>query len=677
MDNQVRTYRLLIVDDDEVDRRHYAKLLAQQPHFTFTILEARDGAEGLKALKAGELDCLLLDYSLPDMTGLEFLAEAVADGDPPCAMVLITGHGSEMIAVEAMKRGVRDYLTKEHVNEATLWRAVEGAIAQRDLQARLAHTMSDLKASNAALEQQIAVRKLAEAELRAARDTAEEASHAKTRFLATMSHELRTPLQCILGYADLLRLDRTLTAQQSQRIGAMMEAGRHLLGMIERVLDFASIEAGKLSLRPEFLTVADVAEGCIAVVEQMAQEQGLALGLNVAADAPLHLVADAARTRQILLNLLGNALKYTVEGSVELRVLRGEEPGGVRFEVVDTGPGIDQTASAKLFRNFERLEADNNIEGTGLGLAISARLAGLMQGNIGHAANPGGGSIFWLELPPGQGTAPVSVAPVPQAAPTPGKRLLVVDDIGMNRDVIGAFLHAAGHEVMLAESGEEAIRYAFEQRFDLILMDVRMPDMDGLEATRRIRALPPPRGQVPILGVTAHAFLDQVADCRAAGMDGHVAKPVAYATLMGAIDNAIARVPARWHDNRAAAPVAPPAAAVSSGVDRAVLDETLAFLRPEEAASHLKNLRLRQEDMVRLLDMPTDPSVLTESAHALASVAGMFGFTALSDVARRYEHAMADDAAEAVVLGRQLRTEARAALATIDTVRREIEMQPA
>jgi CheY-like chemotaxis protein len=189
-----------------------------------------------------------------------------------------------------------------------------------------------------------------------------------------------------------------------------------------------------------------------------------------------------------------------------------------------------------LFQSFERLDTLSSIEGTGLGLSIASRIAGLMNGTIGYEANPGGGSIFWLELPPG--TAPETLPFQPEEAalpPATGRRLLVVDDIAMNRDVIGAFLRAAGHEAIFAECGVPAVRLAAEQNFDLILMDVRMPVMDGLEATRRIRELEHPWNEVPILGVTANVFAEQVSECMQAGMDGHLPKPVAYASLVDAI----------------------------------------------------------------------------------------------------------------------------------------------
>jgi signal transduction histidine kinase/CheY-like chemotaxis protein len=422
------------------------------------------------------------------------------------------------------------------VSETKLLQAVTGAVAQRALHLRLSHSLTALKNSHERLEAEVATRKLAEQELRLAKEAAEQASKAKSRFVAMVSHELRTPLHCMLGSAELLTLEGTLSQPQMQRVDALKQAGTHLLGLIEQVLDFASIEAGKLQVRPEEFAVGPLIDGCAAVMTPLAMERALDLHVLRIAAAPSHLFADPSRVRQILLNLLGNALKYTDAGSVELRVKPGAVRGGLRLEVADTGRGIDPQSRERLFQSFERLDDTSSIEGTGLGLSIAARIAELMNGSIGHDANPGGGSIFWLELPPG--ARPEAAHPSAAAAPAPaarGQRILVVDDIAMNREVIGAFLRAAGHEALFAECGVPAVRLANEQQFDLILMDVRMPVMDGLEATRRIRALGAPWNQVPILGVTANAFAEQVTECMQAGMDGHLPKPVSYANLVDAI----------------------------------------------------------------------------------------------------------------------------------------------
>jgi signal transduction histidine kinase/HPt (histidine-containing phosphotransfer) domain-containing protein len=681
MANTGRGYRLLIVDDDETDRRLYSRLLTRLRPDVCEIHQASDGAAGLEMLRTQPLDCVLLDFHLPDMTGLEFLAAATAGGELPCAVVLITGQGNEATAVEAMKRGVRDYLVKDQVNAASLWRAMTTAVTQMELRQRLAGSLRELTAANAALEQEVATRKTAEAELRTAKEAAEQADQAKTRFVAMVTHELRTPLNGILGYAELLRIEGGLSAHQDARVGAMMQAGQHLLEMIERVLDFATIETGRMDLHPATVAVRDLAEECLACIKPMAAEHALSLRMVSSPDAPSQIVADPARLRQILINLLGNAVKYTTAGTVELRVMAGAARGGLRIEVADTGPGIDATTRKRLFQEFERLDAADSVEGAGLGLAIAARIVALMGGEIGHLANPDGGSVFWLELPPSDIAAAARPAVLPAAmlppSPPSGMRVLLVDDIAMNRDVIGAFLHAAGHEVLPVASGQEAVRLASEQAFDLILMDLRMPDMDGLEATRQIRALPAPRGWIPILALTAYTFPEQVAQCREAGMDGHIAKPVEYATLVRAIADAIAGVSSSWVSHSPSPPLAEAEEPAPPGFDRAVFGQMLEFLPPDEIVTNLQLLRAQEEQILELLDNPAAPALLAETAHTLASAAGMFGFTALSTVSRSFQQALTLDAPEADHLARRMRDETRAGLAAVKELMREDLVHPA
>jgi two-component system sensor histidine kinase/response regulator len=311
-----------------------------------------------------------------------------------------------------------------------------------------------------------------------------------------------------------------------------------------------------------------------------------------------------------------------------------------------------------------------------------------MGGAIGHRPNPGGGSIFWLELPQQDLVRPKEIEPeedtqlsstdtAPVRPALSGKHILLVDDIAMNRDVIGAFLRAAGHEVILAENGQTAVRLAAERTFDLILMDIRMPEMDGLEATRRIRALAAPKGRVPVLALTACSFPDQVAQCQEAGMDGHVPKPVDYASLMYAVADAIERCPSCWTAETPAPPVEAAGESPIPELDRFLLGQVLMVLPPDEVVKNLQALRARKEQMLALMDARTPPEVLTQAAHGLASTAGMFGFTAVSMAARRFEHAMESGEAEAGPLAQQVRDTIATALTALDGLLVECQMQPA
>jgi signal transduction histidine kinase/HPt (histidine-containing phosphotransfer) domain-containing protein len=682
-------YRLLIVDDDPTDRRIIAEALAQIAPDTCRIQLAADGVAALAALRTDEFDCVLLDYNLPDMNALEFLTAAAVDGEQPCAVVLVTGQGNEAVAVEAMKRGVQDYLVKDQVNAESLWRTLTRAVSKQQRQQRLAGSLSDLRSLNLALEQEAVTRKVAEAEAWAARDAAERASQAKTRFIAMVSHELRTPLNGVLGYAQLLRIEGGLSTRQDTHVGAMIQAGRNLLDLIERVLDFASFESGRVRLFPAVVPVRDLAEACIGLVGPMAVKRGLKLRVVQSHDVPRQIVADPSRLRQVLVNLLGNAIKYTDAGSVELRLSAGGSPGGLRVEIADTGRGISEASRDCLFKDFERLDETTSVEGAGLGLAIAARIVGLMGGTVRYlpnsdgadpnGTNPSGGSVFWFELPAGALVSTPVSSPVQSVPAASIRNVLLVDDIQINRDIIGAFLKAAGHVVTLADSGSEAIRLATGQQFDVVLMDVRMPEMDGMEATRRIRALPGSLGQMPILALTAHTFPDQVAKYAEAGMDAHIAKPVDYETLINAVHQAVRRVPPPQNKARPAPPATdlPPAQELPPRFDHSALDRLFTMLPRDEIVVILGSLRERQKEMLHLLDQGAAPALLADVAHGLTSSAAIFGFLALSTLARNFECAVTQDAARAEQLVAALRAELCVARRTLDAVMNESRMQPA
>jgi len=366
-----------------------------------------------------------------------------------------------------------------------------------------------------------------------------------------MSHELRTPLNGVLGYAELMRLEGGLSVSQTGRLDAMVGAGTHLLHMINRVLSLSQIEAEKATLDLAKCDLRGLVETCLDLVRPAADAKKLRLGLFVARDVPHSVVIDVVRLRQVLLNLLGNAVKYTDQGSIELCVRLSPHRDRLRIEVLDTGPGIPAGQHDRLFQEFERLDAGDmsTVEGAGLGLAISARLAAVMGGHIGHEDNPPGGSVFWLELPleaglrsasPRRADVPAIDAPNPSPIPAPARslRVLVVDDVAMNRDITGSFLRASGHKVSYAEGGIEAVAAVDAADFDVVLMDIRMPGVDGMEATRRIHLLKGTRGQVPIVALTALAFPEQLEQCRQAGMIDHVVKPFTFETLNNVVEHA-------------------------------------------------------------------------------------------------------------------------------------------
>jgi signal transduction histidine kinase/DNA-binding NarL/FixJ family response regulator len=490
----------------------------------------------------------------------------------------------------------------------------------------------------------ITAMKRAMEELAEARDQARAAAEAKSRFLSRMSHELRTPLNSILGFAQLLAADGGLTEEQRSQVQTLLGAGRHLLDLVNGLLDLGKIEAGRLELADRPLALPALLASCAELLRPEAQRKGISLRVALADSLPAHVRGDPTRLRQLALNLLSNAVKYTPPGGVvALRATAGafEAPAGVaavRIEIEDTGPGIPKERLHRLFQDFEQL-APALEPGTGLGLAISARLAEAMGGRIGCDSEPGRGALFWVELPLPLAEAPEAAPPVPQALRSP-LRVLVVDDVAGNRMVARAMLAAAGHAVEVAADGAEAVDAVAARDFDLVLMDLQMPGMDGLEATRRIRALPPPRGRVPVFALTASALPEQVEQCRQAGMDGHLAKPIERDTLLTLLESV--------------QPVGRPAPDVlMPGVlDR--LEQDLGAVAPAVVAGFVAELRLGRQLLALAASEGVLPASIAQTAQRLASGGHMVGADRLAAASEALAAALAGGSATEEALARAL-----------------------
>ena len=494
-----------------------------------------------------------------------------------------------------------------------------------------------------AVGRDITLRKKHEDEVRQARLLAEDATRMKSAFLANMSHEIRTPLNAIIGMAHLA-LQTELTRQQRDYLAKLQGAARHLLQVVDEILDLSKIEAGKLHIESEPFTLQAVLDEVASVVAHRVREKGLALSMDVAPEVPPWLRGDALRVRQVLLNYINNAVKFTDQGRIGVQVEVASQEGAevlLRFSVRDTGIGLTPEEASRLFQDFQQADSSTTRRygGTGLGLAISRSLAQLMGGEAGVQSQSRVGSTFWFTARFGVLQAAPAIAagaPTLPALALQGVRVLLVEDNEINQQVAREILEHEGAQVAIAANGEEALRAVAAHRFDVTLMDMHMPVMDGVQAAREMRQ----RGiAMPIVAMTASAMASDRERCLAAGMNAFATKPIDPARLV--------RVLRELLPGHEAAAVAAPLVTARNGLLHRVSgldwDEGLTHIPGGDVPFYLSLLRMfvqNHEPTVAQLTEALGAARLDDVmmiAHSLKGTAAMLGAVDLSRLAAQLE----------------------------------------
>lgn len=518
---------VLIIDDNPTNLGVVVESLEQSG---FKIIIARNGETGLKRAKFATPDIILLDVVMPGISGFEVCHRLKADESTiNIPVIFMTALDSTEDKVKGFEMGGVDYITKPVQVEEVLAR----------LRTHLTiHKLQNVNKQNKLLKQEIAKRKQLEEELRRSKEIADSANRAKSAFLANMSHELRTPLNGILGYAQIFNRDKSLSDKQKEWVQIIQRSGEHLLSLINDVLDLSKIEADKLELVLTSFHLPNFIKGITDLFKMQAAQKNIELIYEPLSKIPTAVRADEKRLRQVLHNLLSNAIKFTQQGQVYFKVNYQqnleENTGMICFEVEDSGAGISSDNIETIFLPFQQVgEQSHQVEGTGLGLPISKKLVQMMGGNLQVQSIVGIGSHFWFLIPL-QETYEIFKSNYEKSSTIIGFqnqkagnsfKILVVDDKWENRLVLTELFIPLGFNVVEVKNGQDALTKAYEFQPDAIIMDIKMPVMDGLECTKRLRQDAKFNNTV-IIALSAHAFDFQQQEAFEAGCNAYLNKPI-------------------------------------------------------------------------------------------------------------------------------------------------------
>ncbi len=537
--------KILIVDDKPENLIALEKVLNT---FDVDFIRASSGNEALVMTLMYDFALAIVDIQMPEMDGYETVELMRQEEKTKLLPVIFVSaiYTEDFHIVKGIETGAVDFIPKPIVPVILRGKVrvfLDLYIHQTQLERLVRKRTRELKEINKQLESEIAQRKKAYLIAEEAKAKAMAADKHKSTFLANMSHEIRTPLNGILGMTDILS-ETNLTGKQQEYVDLISASGISLLGIINDILDFSKIESGQIELENISFNLKQKVAEIHKLMNLKAAEKKLKLLFTIKPDVPQYLVGDSLRLKQIILNLVNNAIKFTDKGTVSLEVSKmaaDKNTAKLMFKIIDTGAGISQAALKKLFREFSQADASISRKhgGSGLGLSISKNLARMMGGDIGVVSEVGKGSTFWFTINLSIGEAPAEDDKGSNKKNMSGEKLrklkiLLAEDNIINQRVATVNLRKMGHQVDVAGNGEEAVKLFGENLYDVVLMDIMMPIMDGIEATRKIKAIEEDqeikRG-IPIIAMTANALKGDKEKLLAQGMDGYICKPFKPAEL--------------------------------------------------------------------------------------------------------------------------------------------------
>ncbi len=601
-------HTVLLIDDNKVTRTPLVAVLEQAD---YKVMLGGNAEEAMKLLRTLAPDIILLDVMMPGTNGFSFCRKLKKNKkyqDIP--VIFLTSLSQQTDIVKGFDAGGQDYIIKPF-NQQELLARVRTHIQLHDT------LLENKRLSRLALD----------------------ASRSKSEFLASMSHEIRTPLNSIIGMAEVLA-ETTLSEEQREYVRIFRSAGESLLEIINDILDLSKIEAGQTELETIDFDLPTLLESVTTIVSLRADEQETTISTHIDSDVPFYLNGDPTRLRQILLNLVGNAVKFTEKGQVEITVSTKSQPGPdqeLLFAIKDNGIGIPADKQQLIFDSFTQADSltTRKYGGTGLGLTICQKLLNIMRGHIWLTSQPGEGSTFFFTIPFSQATAPrpeINTNSELQSASCdllPAARILLVDDNKDNCNLIHLYLRNTPFTLKTVENGQEAVKAFCAKPYDLILMDIEMPVMDGYEATQKIRQWEQKhkRTPVPIIALTAHAFIRFKKKCLDAGCNDFLTKPVKKSKLIETIATHL-QLMNQIQTEPVAMAMAP--AGATDGKDdpnKLILDQKLAKLIPRFM------INKKQDAKKMLATLKTGAmQVLKKQAHTVKGTSWMYGFTHLGNL---------------------------------------------